>query len=303
VKAFLYARVSTGEQDTGMQLREMVEFAERRSWEFEVFTDSISGAKDRRPGLDSMMAQARRRKCDVVLVYRFDRFARSTRQLVNALAEFDSLGIQFVSIHEAIDTTSPMGRFAFAVFAAIAEFERELIRGRVKSGVAHARSQGTRLGRPRVAVDLEKIAQWRAAGASLRTIASKLGISHASVVRALQTTAKCGVRFTGYSGRNVYTCVLPRGHVGEHDDAENRGAARIRENENGTKSEHFLAPGQEPAGVTKGGGLEPGAGAGTITRDASSLPPAPAVTKSHESDTMKHAHFPTKSDPNGGVAK
>jgi len=184
--AFLYARVSTGEQDTGMQLREMLEYAQRRSWQTEVFTDSISGAKDRRPGLDQMMALVRKRKCDVVLVYRFDRFARSTRQLVNALAEFDVLGVQFVSLHEAIDTTSPAGRMVFHIFAAVAEFERELIRERVRSGVAHARSQGKRLGRPRVDADREKIASWRASGASLRTIARKLGISHASVVRALK---------------------------------------------------------------------------------------------------------------------
>lgn len=186
MKAFLYARVSTGEQDSGMQLREMDEFAERRGWDTETFTDSTSGAKERRPGLDSMMALVRKRKCDVILVYRFDRFARSTRQLVNALDEFNVLGVQFVSLHESIDTTTPMGKFAFAIFAAIAEFERAIIRERVKSGVAHARLKGIRLGRPRVAVDIEKLALLRAEGISTRGIAGRLGISHASVVRALK---------------------------------------------------------------------------------------------------------------------
>ena len=115
--AFLYARVSTGEQDTGMQIRELLEYAKRRDWQTEVFTDSISGAKDRRPGLDQMMAQVRRRKCDVVLVYRYDRFARSLQQLVNALEEFRVLGVNFVSLHEGVDTSTPNGRLVFGIFA------------------------------------------------------------------------------------------------------------------------------------------------------------------------------------------
>ena len=153
MRAFLYARVSTGEQNEGMQLREMQELATRRSWEQEIFADvGVSGAKASRPELDRMMKLVRQGKGDVVIVYRFDRFARSTQQLVNALEEFKALGVQFISVHEAIDTTTPMGKFAFTVFAAIAEFEREIIRERVKSGVAHARARGMRLGRPTVDV-------------------------------------------------------------------------------------------------------------------------------------------------------
>ena len=149
MKAFLYARVSTGEQNEGMQLREMRELAERRGWAQELFVDAgYSGAKETRPELDRMMGLVRRRKCDVVLVYRFDRFARSTRHLVNALDEFRALGVQFISVHEAIDTTTPVGRMAFQIFAAIAEFERELIRERVKSGMAHAKAKGQHVGRP-----------------------------------------------------------------------------------------------------------------------------------------------------------
>lgn len=186
MKAFLYARVSTGEQNEGMQVAEMVEFAKKRGWEPEVFTDTMSGGKEKRPGLDRMMALARKRKCDVVLVYRYDRFARSLRQLVNALAEFDALGINFVSLHEGVDTSTINGRLIFGIFASIAEFERALIQERVKSGVAYARSQGIRLGRPRIDVDVEKIALLRAQNFSWREIGARLGISHTQAIRAHQ---------------------------------------------------------------------------------------------------------------------
>src|SRR5579864_9154514 len=105
--AFLYGRVSTEDQSESMQTREMLETCKRRGWTSELFSDhGISGAKESRPELDRMMSLARKRKCDVVMVYRFDRFARSLRQLVNALAEFESLGIQFVSVREQVDTTT-----------------------------------------------------------------------------------------------------------------------------------------------------------------------------------------------------
>ena len=190
MRAFLYARVSTGEQNEGMQVREMTERAARSGYDVEIFTDSISGAKEKRPGLDRMMDLVRRGKCDVVMVYRFDRFARSTQHLVNALNEFQALGVQFISVHEAIDTNTPMGKFAFHVFAAIAEFERELIRERVRSGVAHARSKGHRLGRPRADVDASQIMLLRSQRLSLRAIARELEVSHATVRRALQDAGK-----------------------------------------------------------------------------------------------------------------
>jgi len=113
MRAALYARVSTHEQAPEMQLGEMREHATRRGWEVSEYTDAgISGSKESRPALNRLMADARRRRFDVVLVYRYDRFARSLRQLVNALAEFDALGIQFASIHECVDTTLPQGRLA-----------------------------------------------------------------------------------------------------------------------------------------------------------------------------------------------
>jgi len=193
MRAFLYARVSTGEQDTGMQLREMIEFSERRGWQTEVFTDSASGAKEKRPGLDQMMALARKRKCDVVLVYKFDRFARSLSYLLRSLDEFNALGIAFVSLHDNLDTTTPAGRLMFQIVGAFAEFEREIIRQRVRSGVAHARSQGIRLGRPRIVADRDKAVSLRAQGESLRAIGKRLGISHASVVRLLEPVTKSSV--------------------------------------------------------------------------------------------------------------
>jgi DNA invertase Pin-like site-specific DNA recombinase len=130
------------------------------------------------------MADCRRRHIDAVIVYRYDRFARSLRQLVNALEEFRSLGIEFISLHEGVDTSTPNGRLVFGIFASIAEFERELIRDRVRSGIAAARSKGKRLGRPRVKVDAARIASLRASGLSWPKIAAELGVSVGTVYGA-----------------------------------------------------------------------------------------------------------------------
>jgi DNA invertase Pin-like site-specific DNA recombinase len=123
-------------------------------------------------------------------VYRYDRFARSLRQLVNALAEFDALGIHFVSLHEGVDTSTPNGRLVFGIFASIAEFERELIRGRVRSGLAAARARGKRLGRPRVIVDAATIASLRAQGRSWPQIARELGVSVGTAYSAAHRLSK-----------------------------------------------------------------------------------------------------------------
>lgn len=190
MKAFLYARVSTGEQDEGMQLREMRELASRRKWEVEEFTERLSGAPGkRRPEFARMMSQARRGKCDVVVVYRFDRFARSSQDLINALEEFRSLKVEFVSVHEAIDTTTPMGKFAFTMIAAIAEFERELIRERTRSGIAQARAAGKRIGRPRAIVSTRKIKRLRALGRSWREVSETIGIGESTLRRLRSKTA------------------------------------------------------------------------------------------------------------------
>ena len=126
----IYARVSTGEQNPRMQLKELREYARNLDVVGE-FVDKESGAKDRRPELDRLWCLVRGRKVDAVLVWRFDRFARSTKQLVDALEEMNHLGVDFISLHEQIDTSSPMGKAMFTIVSAISEFEREIIRERV----------------------------------------------------------------------------------------------------------------------------------------------------------------------------
>lgn len=193
MKAALYARVSTAHngQDPMVQLRELREYCERRGWIIAgEYTDvGISGTKEKRPQLDRLLADAKRRRFDSVLVYRYDRFARSLRQLVTALCEFDALGIHFVSLHEGVDTSTPNGRLVFGIFASIAEFERELIRSRVRSGLAAARARGKRLGRPQVAVDTARIAALRDEGASWRAIARRLKVSVRTARRAVAQTS------------------------------------------------------------------------------------------------------------------
>jgi len=195
VRAALYARVSTPTgQNPQMQLVELRDYCQRRSWDVaaEYVDVGISGAKERRPELDRLLGECRRRRADAVVVYRYDRFARSLRQLVNALCEFDALGIQFVSLHEGVDTSTPNGRLVFGIFASIAEFERELIRERVRSGLAAARARGKRLGRPQRAVDSEKIAALRALGLSWRAIAAELGAGVGTVHRVAYAKSSPG---------------------------------------------------------------------------------------------------------------
>ncbi len=179
-------------QDTEVQMRELREYCQRRAWEIagEYFDVGISGSKDRRPQLDRLMSDARKCKFDAVLVYRFDRFERSMRQLVNALAEFQSLGIEFISLHEAIDTSTPNGRLVFGIMASIAEFERELIRERVKSGIQHARAKGKRLGRPRVHVNAARIASLRRQDRSWSDISAETGLSAGVAKRAFYSLSK-----------------------------------------------------------------------------------------------------------------
>ncbi len=195
MRVALYGRVSTAEQNAAMQIEELRAYRARRQWDIvEEFIDAgVSGSKESRPALNRLLADAKRRRFDTVLVYRYDRFARSLRQLVNALAEFDALGIHFVSLHEGVDTSTPNGRLVFGIFASIAEFERELIRGRVRSGLAAARARGKTLGRPRIAVDAARIARLRAQGRSIREIADELGYSRSLVHKTLTNGESSGV--------------------------------------------------------------------------------------------------------------
>jgi DNA invertase Pin-like site-specific DNA recombinase len=175
-----------------MQTRELREFCDRRGWAVvEEFVDSgISGSKEHRPSLDRLLSMCRRRLVSAVVVYRYDRFARSLRQLVNALEEFRSLGIDFISLHEGVDTSTPNGRLVFGIFASIAEFERELIRDRVRSGLASAKAKGRCLGRPRVDVDPLRIASLREQGRSWREISIETGISKGTSQRAFRSLPK-----------------------------------------------------------------------------------------------------------------
>lgn len=184
MKAFLYARVSTEDQNEGMQLREMRELAGRRGFEVEEFTDAgVSSAAARRPAFDRMMALVRRGKADVVMVYRFDRLARTVQKLIGILEEFRTIRVELISVHEAIDTTTPGGKLMFHMIAAFAEFERDLIRERTRSGMAHARAQGKHIGRPRVSLDTEKITSLRALGSRWEDISKSLGVPESTLRR------------------------------------------------------------------------------------------------------------------------
>jgi DNA invertase Pin-like site-specific DNA recombinase len=166
--------------------------AEQRGWSVvRVYSDRMSGAKDDRPGLKSLMADARRGAFDVVVVWRFDRFARPIEQLVLALAEFRTFGIDFVSSQEALDTSTPMGKAMFTIIGAMAELERNVIRERIVAGLDHARSRGTKsgaaIGRPRAVFNRASILEVRTEGKSWRAIAATLGVGIATVHRAFQT--------------------------------------------------------------------------------------------------------------------
>jgi DNA invertase Pin-like site-specific DNA recombinase len=189
MKAALYARVSTSNhgQDVNMQLRELREYCERRGWEIaDEYTDvGISGSKDSRPELNRLMADAKQRRFDAVCVWKLDRFGRSLRHLVNALADLESLGVSFSSIKDNLDLSTPSGRLMFQIIGAMAEFERSLIQERVKAGLRNARAKGKRLGRPRAVLDSAKIARLRAQGRSIREIAEELGCSRSLVHKTL----------------------------------------------------------------------------------------------------------------------
>jgi DNA invertase Pin-like site-specific DNA recombinase len=187
----LYARVSTsnGQQDPEMQLSELREYAGRRGWEItEEFTDEgVSGSKESRPALNRLMIDAQRRKFDAVLVWKIDRFGRSLKHLVNALAELGAFGVAFISLRDNLDLSTPSGRLMFQIIGAMAEFERALIQERVRAGLRNARSKGKRLGRPRAIVDRSRIAAMRATGASWRAISRELRVGIATLYRQTST--------------------------------------------------------------------------------------------------------------------
>jgi len=183
-KAAIYTRVSTMDQHPEMQQQELVEYVKRRGWAlYKEYTDKgISGTKERRPALDALLEACRRKRFDFVVVWKFDRFARSLKQLLNALELFRTLGIGFVSCTEAIDTSLPHGEMLFQIIGAIAQWERSLIVERVRAGLQHARSQGKRLGRPSLReLEPEEITKLkndrRRSHVPFRELAKKYGVS------------------------------------------------------------------------------------------------------------------------------
>ena len=186
----LYARVSTKNngQNPETQLIGLREYSARRGFHiFDEYIDvGISGAKDRRPQLDRLMTDARRREFDVVLVARFDRFARSVKHLSNALEEFNAIGIDFISLNESVDTSTPMGKMVFTILAAVGELERNIIRERVVMGMERAKRQGKHIGRRRLVVRTLEVVRLKEEGLSLRQIAAEVGISHTKVAQVLR---------------------------------------------------------------------------------------------------------------------
>jgi DNA invertase Pin-like site-specific DNA recombinase len=187
-RAALYARVSTDEQDPDLQVADLRRLAEHRGWKVvgEYIDKGISGSKASRPGLDRLMADARAGKLDVVAVWRFDRFARSTQHLLVALEEFRALDVDFISVRESIDTSTPMGRMVFTMVAAVAELERELIRERVIAGVRRAQAQGKHCGRKPVTIDLRPAVAMLDKGHGIKTTARSLGVSVSTLRRRLR---------------------------------------------------------------------------------------------------------------------
>jgi len=175
----IYVRVSKPGQTTENQIRELTPYCKQRDFEIvQIFEDhAISGAKESRPSLDELMLKARKRAFDIVLVWKFDRFARSTTHLLTALNEFKDLNIDFISFSEGIDTTTSVGKMVFTFLGAVAEFERSLITERVNSGIQRAKENGVKFGRPRKGFDIQKALSLRNQGFGYRKLAKELNVS------------------------------------------------------------------------------------------------------------------------------
>ncbi len=193
MRVAIYARVSTTDkgQDVGMQLRDLEAYTKARGWTIrDRFVDEgVSGSQTKRPALDRLLSACRRRQIDVVLVWRLDRLGRSLKHLIMTLDELQSLGVAFVSLHEQLDCTTATGQLLLHLLGAFAEFERAIIRERVKAGLANARNKGKRLGRPSLAIDHLQVKTLRKTGHSIRQIAGELHVSPASVHKTLALVA------------------------------------------------------------------------------------------------------------------
>jgi DNA invertase Pin-like site-specific DNA recombinase len=191
VRAAAYHRVSRADQNPELQQDEVAELIERRGWALaRSYTDEgVSGSRDRRPELDQLLADARRRKFDLLVVWRADRLFRSLRHMVVTLDELAALGVGFVSVTEPFDTSTPSGRLLLHLVSAMAEFERSILIERTKAGLAAAIRRGVKVGRPRVEFDVDRARALRVEGKTYRQVAAELGVGAATVHRALATAS------------------------------------------------------------------------------------------------------------------
>jgi DNA invertase Pin-like site-specific DNA recombinase len=186
-RAALYCRVSTADQSIDPQLIDLRQMASARGYEIvKTYSDIISGTKSKRPGLDALLSDARRRRFDVVVVWAFDRMARSVRHFLEVLDELNHLGIEFLSFRESVDTSGPLGRAMVVIVGAIAELERNLIVERVKAGMRRAKLEGRQIGRARLDLNREQVVLDRRSGMSLTQVAKKHYISRAGVCRLMK---------------------------------------------------------------------------------------------------------------------
>ena len=187
-RVIIYARVSTKEQNVDMQITDLRQYAEARKLKVvREYIDSASGAKTDRTNYKKLFDDVRKRRTDIVLVWKFDRFARSTRELINALEEFNNLGVDFISYKENVDTSTPAGKILFTMISAFAEFERAIIRERVIAGMEKAKARGARIGRPKIPpFTIEKVLEMKEQGRSYKEITKKLKISKSAYYKILQ---------------------------------------------------------------------------------------------------------------------
>jgi DNA invertase Pin-like site-specific DNA recombinase len=202
----MYMRVSTVDQHPETQFHDLRQMAEQRGYEVaHEYTDRISGAKAKRPGLDELMADARRGKFDVVIVWACDRIARSTRHFLEVLDELNHLKVEFVSFREQIDTGGPLGRAIVVIIGAIAELERNLIVERVRAGMRRAKLEGRRIGRAPLDIDRQELMRDRARGLSLSEIAKLYRISRSSVCRIVREELQKGLVSKGAAPEHPQT--------------------------------------------------------------------------------------------------
>ena len=187
-RVIIYARVSTKEQNVDMQITDLRQYAEARKLKIvREYIDYASGAKSDRTNYKKLFDDVRKRRADVVLVWKFDRFARSTKELINALEEFNNLGVDFISYKENIDTSTPAGKILFTMISAFAEFERAIIREGVIAGMEKAKARGATIGRPKIPpFTIEKVLKMRGRGCSYKEIIKKLKISKSAYYLILQ---------------------------------------------------------------------------------------------------------------------